>query len=217
MSGAGWQALVARTTSCSVSDVLMKQGRRQFMLQRLRQVGNKRVSGPALTISRRPAGSGAPDSALPNLKMLQAIAEAPAGTVLVFNSPGTDAALWGGLLAATAVQRQLGGVVSDGPVRDPDEIAELGCPCFCTGAVPAGQAGILELASIGQPVECAGVTVRTGDYVLGDASGVVVIPAGMEEAVLREAISVEDRDRAAMAMLREGKGLLEVMQALGRA
>jgi hypothetical protein len=39
----------------------------------------------------------------------------------------------------------------------------------------------------------------------------------MEDAVLREAVSVEDRDRAAMAMLREGKGLLEVMKALGRA
>lgn len=217
MSGEGWQSLVARTSSCSVSDVLMKQGRRQFMAQRLRQVGSKRVAGPALTISRRPAGSGAPGSALPNLKMLQAIAEAPAGTVLVFDAPGTEAALWGGLLAATAVQRQLGGVVSDGPVRDPDEIAELGCACFCTGSVPAGQAGILELASIGGSLECAGVTVRTGDYVLGDASGVVVIPAGMEEAVLRDAVSVEDRDRAAMAMLREGKGLLEVMQALGRA
>jgi regulator of RNase E activity RraA len=217
MSGEGWQALVAKTTSCSVSDVLMKQGRRQFMSQRLRQVGSGRVFGPALTISRRPAGSAGSSPALPNMKMLQAIAEAPAGTVLVFDAPGAEAALWGGLLAATAVQRRLGGVVADGPVRDPDEIAELGCACFCTGAVPAGQAGILELAAVGEPLACAGVTVRTGDYVLGDASGVVVIPAGMEEAVLREAVTVEDRDRAAMAMLREGKGLLEVMQALGRA
>ena len=216
MSG-GLATLVAKTTSCSVSDVLMKQGRRQFMLQRLRQVGTRRVAGPALTIRRRTAGSGAPGSALPNMRMLEAIAQAPEGTVLVFDWPGTEAALWGGLLAAAAVQGKLGGVVSDGPVRDPDEIAELGCPCFCTGAVPAGQAGILELASIGEPLECGGVTVRTGDFVLGDASGVVVIPKGMEDAVLREAAAVEDRDQAAMAMLKQGTGLLDVMKALGRA
>lgn len=210
-------ALAAKTTSCSVSDVLMKQGRRQFMLQRLRQVGNKRVAGPALTVSRRPAGRGAPGTALPNLRLLEAIQGAAPGAVLVFDWPGAEAALWGGLLAAAAMQGGLGGVISDGPVRDPDEIESLGCACFCTGAVPAGQAGILELASVGEPLECGGVTVRTGDFVLGDASGVVVIPSGMEEAVLRDAAAVEDRDQAAMAMLQSGKPLLDVMKALGRA
>jgi 4-hydroxy-4-methyl-2-oxoglutarate aldolase len=209
--------MAAKTTSCSISDVLMKQGKRQFMAQRLRQVGTRRVAGPALTISRRRVGSGQPGSALPNMRLLEAIASAPEGTVLVFDWPGAEAALWGGLLAAAAVQGKLGGVISDGPVRDPDEIAEMGCPCFCTGAVPAGQAGILELASIGEPLECGGVPVNTGDFILGDASGVVVIPAGLEESVLREAASVEDRDQAAMAMLKQGKGLLEVMKALGRA
>jgi 4-hydroxy-4-methyl-2-oxoglutarate aldolase len=217
MSTDAWESLVEKTTSCSVSDVLMKQGKRQFMLQRLRQVGTKRVTGKALTISRRPLGSGAAGSALANSMMLQTIAEAPEGTVLVFDSPGVEAALWGGLLAATAVQLRLGGVVSDGPVRDPDEIAELGCPCFCTGAVPAGQAGLLELAFIGEPLQCGGVMVHTGDYVLGDASGVVVIPAGSEESTLRDAAEVEERDQQAMRMLRQGKSLLEVMQALGRA
>lgn len=216
MSAPDWRALVSQATSSSISDVLVKRGRRQFMLQRLRQVGTARLEGVALTIRRRKAGSaGSP--ALPNAKLLEAIESAPAGTVLVCDWPGDEAALWGGLLAAAGVARQLGGVVADGPVRDPDEIAELGFPCFSTGAVPAGQAGILELASIGEPLDCGGVRVNSGDYVVGDASGVVVIPAGMESEVIAEAVTVEERDQSAMAMLKQGRTLTEVMKALGRA
>lgn len=211
-----WSELSERTTACSVSDALMKRALRQFMLQRLRQLGTARVAGTALTISRRRKGTGT-TPALPNALMLQAVEEAAPGTVLVFDWPGEEASLWGGLLAAAAVQRGLGGVVADGPVRDPDEIAQLRCPCFSTGAVPAGQAGILELASIGEPLDCAGVRVHTGDFVLGDASGVVVIPAGLENDILTEAAEIEARDQQAMAMLQEGRTLTDVMKALGRA
>ena len=101
-------------------------------------------------------------------------------------------------MAAAAVARGLAGVVADGPVRDPDEINELGCACYCTGSVSAGQAGILQLTGIGGPVDCGGVIVNDGDFVLADASGVVVIPQGIEEAVLQEAADIEDRDQEAM-------------------
>ncbi|WP_077001171.1 RraA family protein [Variovorax sp. KK3] len=209
--------LLARVTTSSVSDALMKRGQRQFMSQRIRGIGTLRVAGPAVTARREPIAA-ASGPVLPNARLIALIEEAADGSVLVFNGdPAHQAALWGGLMAAAAVARGLGGVVADGPVRDPDEIAELGCACFCTGAVPAGQAGILGLTGIGVPVQCGGITVHEGDFVLGDASGVVVIPQGMEASVLDEAAEIEARDQSAMKLLKQGLGLGEVMRQLGRA
>lgn len=210
--------LLDRTTTSAVCDVLMKRGLPNFMRQRIRPLGDKRVAGYALTIERKPIALADPAKPRPAADFMRAIEEAPAGTVLVFNGhPDHEAALWGGLLAAAILRNNLGGVVADGPVRDPGEIVELGCPCFCTGSVSAGQAGILTLGEIGAPLECGGVVVRTGDFVYGDVSGVVVIPAGMEVEVLRAGVDAEARDQAAMKMIRGGKNLTETMKALGRA
>ena len=187
------------------------------MSQRIRPLGNSRLAGPALTIERVPVGTRG-RTTLPNSAFVDAVESAAAGTVIVFNGdPGHEASLWGGLLAAAAVQLKLAGVVADGPVRDPGEIVELGCACFCTGSVSAGQAGILSLASIGEAVECGGVRVATGDFVFGDVSGVVVIPRGFEREILEEAVAIEDRDQAAMRLINGGRGLAETMKSLGRA
>jgi 4-hydroxy-4-methyl-2-oxoglutarate aldolase len=149
---------------------------------------------------------------------METIESAPAGTVLVMATDSElEAALWGGLLAAAATARGLGGVVCDGPVRDPDEIAEVGCPTFATGVVPAGAAGILTLGAIGEPVLCGGIPVHRGDLVFGDCNGVVVIPQGLEREILEAAVEVERGDQEAMKRIRGGAGLLETMRALNRA
>src|SRR5690606_17250221 len=208
--------LLAKVTTCSVSDALMRRGLRQYMAQRIRPIGTSKVAGRALT-ARRELIESTSAAVMPNIELITLIENAGTGDVLVFNqAEGDPAALWGGLMAAAAVQRGVA-VVADGPVRDPDEIESLGCACFCTGAVPAGQAGILALTGIGVPVQCGGITVNSGDLVLGDASGIVVIPQGQELAVLEEAVEIEQRDQSAMTLLKEGVPLREVMQRLGRA
>lgn len=211
-------ALLARTTTSAVCDVLVQRGlRNQFMRQRVRQLGAQVVAGPALTVERLPAASVPASERMPNSALLAAINDAPAGTVFVFNDPQDEAALWGGLMAAAAAQRKLGGVVADGPVRDPGEIVEVGCPCFCTGSVPAGQAGILALRSIRSAIDCGGVRVAPGDFVFGDVSGVVVIPQNLVDDVLPAAVAIEEGDQAALRMIRKGRSFMETMKALGRA
>ncbi|MBV7484627.1 RraA family protein [Bordetella sp. BOR01] len=213
-----WIAMLEQVTTSSVSDALMKRGLRQFMHQRIKPLGVPRIAGRALTVERLPIGSGK-SPVLPNSLLIDAIEQANEGTVLVFNAVRAEdeAALWGGLMATAAVQAGLGGIVADGPVRDPDEIKELGCACYCTGAVPAGQAGILELTGVKVPLRCGGVLVHSGDFILGDASGVVVIPSGLEDAVLQEAAEIEHRDQLAATRLKQGARLSQVMQSLGRA
>jgi 4-hydroxy-4-methyl-2-oxoglutarate aldolase len=215
---AALRELIELTTTCAVCDVLMKRDLRLFMRQRIRQLGTLKVAGPALTIER-PAIARAPRvNAKPNRLLMETIESAAAGTVLVMATDSElEAALWGGLLAAAAAARDLGGVVCDGPVRDPDEIVEVGCPAFATGAVPAGAAGILTLGAIGEPLLCGGIPVHSGDLVFGDGNGVVVIPQGIEREVLEAAVEVERGDQEAMQRIRAGAGLLETMRALNRA
>jgi regulator of RNase E activity RraA len=210
--------LVARSTTSAVCDVLMKRGLKLFMKQRIRPLDpNVKMAGPALTIERRPIATAPRSGGRSNAAMIEAVEGAPAGTVLVFNGdPDHEAALWGGLLAACGSRNGLGGVVADGPVRDPLEIVELKQPCFCTGSVPAGQAGILTLGEIGAPLMCGGIVVHPGDFVFGDSNGVVVIPQGQELDILREAAVVEQRDQEAARLILSGKSLTETMKALGR-
>ena len=67
-----------------------------------------------------------------------------------------------------------------------------------------------------EPVSCPPGRGEPGDFVYGDRTGVVVIPAGMEINVLREAVTVEARDQEEGQVL-AGAGLLETTQSPGRA
>ncbi len=212
------QALVARSTTSAVSDVLMNRGIRAFMRQRIRPLdANSKMFGRACTVDRRPVEQLKAGEGLPGKAMIDAVECAEEDTVFVFNGdPDYEAALWAGLLAPASHMRAVAGIVADGPVRDPDEIMALGQPCFCTGSVPQGQKGILRLAAIDQPIACGGVTVHAGDFVSGDCNGVVVMPKGLESEVLAEAAAVEEGDQDAARLLLSGEPLRAVMARLGR-
>lgn len=211
-------ALVSQCTTSAVSDVLMKRGIRGFMRQAVRPLDPASVMfGPACTIERVPVSQCGAREALPGSAMVEAIETAAPGTVFVFNGDAEhEAALWGGLMATAAHMRRASGIVADGPVRDPQEIRALAQPCFCTGSVPQGQKGILATVAINEPLHCAGVHVRPGDFVFGDCNGVVVIPRGIETEVLTEAAQVEKADQDAAKALLAGTRLQEVMASLGR-
>jgi 3-hexulose-6-phosphate synthase/6-phospho-3-hexuloisomerase len=210
--------LLDQTTTCAVSDVLVKRGYRLYMSSCIGALNEHRVAGPAVTFERRDIDLTPSNNPLPGRLLLETIESAEPDTVFVLTSVAeTEVALWGGLVAAAAVQRKAGGVVCDGPVRDPEEINEVGLACFATGVIPAGPAGIQNLALFNEPIRCGGILVRPGDFVFGDSNGVVVIPAGMELEILKEAVKVENGDQEARKLLRTGKGLMETMRALGRA
>ncbi len=210
--------LLAKTTTSAACDVLMRRGMRQFMRSRIRPLDpGIRLAGPAVTVRRRPVALVPRGDPKPRDPYVETIASAAPGSVMVVVSDAEqEAALWGGLLAAAGVHGRLGGVVADGPVRDPNEILGLKFPVFCTGTVPAGGAGILTHGAVNEPVSCGGVGVHPGDFVYGDCNGVVVIPAGLELEVLRDAVTVETRDQEAAKRILAGAGLLETMRALGR-
>ncbi|NNF78789.1 MAG: 4-hydroxy-4-methyl-2-oxoglutarate aldolase [Rhizobiales bacterium] len=134
-----------------------------------------KLAGPALTVNV-PAGD--------NLALHIAISRAAPGSVLVVDYKGhMEVAVTGDIMALAALQRGLAGMVIDGAVRDADEIARLGLPVFARGLSIRGPAK-MGPGSVGNPVTLGHVVVHTGDIVVGDRDGVVVLPAeGWSEAL----------------------------------
>jgi len=132
--------------------------------------------------------------------------------VLACNGPTQRIAPWGELLSTAAQARGAAGCITDGLVRDVRQIREMRFAVFHGGIGPLDTKGRARMMERGVPVECAGVKVRGGDFVFGDADGVVVIPQEHAAEVLaraREKVAGEGRTRDE---LRQGRLLREVFE-----
>ena len=125
------------------------------------------ATGPALTIETRPGDNAALLVALDWVR--------PGDVIVAANFGATAAAIYGGHYAAMAKARGAVAIVSDGPGRDLHEIAELDLPCFSRGLCPNGPFKFGP-GSIGWPIAIGGVRIETGDLVVTDADGIVIVP-----------------------------------------
>jgi len=133
-----------------------------------------RLIGTALTVHAQPRD---------NLILYKAAEIARAGDVLVVRTGGgRDCALIGDILAEVLQRAGFAGLVTDALIRDADGIQRLGWPVFCAGTHVAGP-GKVGGHGIGFPVVVAGVMVRAGDLIVGDADGVVAASPGDFEAI----------------------------------
>jgi RraA family protein len=154
-----------------------------------------KLAGPALTVDVRPGD---------NLMIHAAIALAKPGDVLVIDGKGDQtAALMGTIMMSACKQLGLAGVVIDGAVRDSLEIDEMDYPVFSFGTNPNGPTKNVP-GRIGHPVSLGGVTVRSGDLVVADADGVVVIERERVEGLLPLARKKVEDESARIAGIKKG-------------
>ena len=164
-------------------------------------VGRPYLCGPALTCACVPGD---------NLAMHAAIYQAAAGTVIVCDGGGTTrTALVGEFMATEAANRGLAGIVVSGPVRDIEDLERLGLPVLCTGTAPA-QSAKAGLLSVGQPVVVGKALVRTGDQIIADRDGAVVVPAGVWPAVRADAGALAAREDEVRRRLAAGERLADI-------
>ena len=106
-----------------------------------------------------------------------------------------------------------GKVVIDGAARDKDSISSIRLPVYSTHVRPnAGDPkghGALNIS-----VECGGQTVSPGDWIIGDTSGVVVVPQGRAVEIANRAIDVKERENRIREEIKRGKTLSEVLDLL---
>jgi 4-hydroxy-4-methyl-2-oxoglutarate aldolase len=153
--------------------------------------------GPAVTISYFPSCSAALDPERYNLGNLfyEAVGDEPAGKVLVLASNGyTNTSVGGGTKLLRLQENRCAGVLTDGRLRDFDELAGYDFASYCSGEATrwGGDSVTPFLANV--PVVVGGVGVVPGQYVFADASGAVVIPDPEIDEVIEGARKVEAED-----------------------
>jgi regulator of RNase E activity RraA len=161
-----------------------------------------KLVGRALTVSAPPR-----DNTIYRL----ALREARQGDVLVVHRNGDlRHASFGGLLGLAARNRGVAGVILDGPCTDLAELTELGLPVYALG-VSALTTRRLDLGgTVGDPVVCGGVHVSTGDYVLADDDGVLIIPAREVETMIERGEAAARREAETREYLLSGKTLDDI-------
>jgi 4-hydroxy-4-methyl-2-oxoglutarate aldolase len=158
------------------------------------------VAGPAFTVQ----GAGGDNLALHN-----AVLAAPAGSVLVADLGGAAHGHWGEVLAVAAQQRGIAGLVIDGGVRDRDEMRDRSFPVFSRNDTVRGTRKLFP-GVLGVDIRLGGVPVSTGDLVVGDADGLVILPAMRVPAVLDRADARVAQEATILDQLRGGATTLEL-------
>ena len=199
-SGAELFEAFSKASSPNVADAQHKKGAMKGILPRLTH-GTKMV-GRALTV-QTVNGDWA--------KSVEAIDRAQAGDVIVIDACGGEIAVWGELASWSCKTKGVVGVVIDGAARDIEAILDLGFPCFSrhiasNAGEPKGFGGI------GHEIVCGGVPVRTGDWMIGDESGVVVVPQENAVEVANRAVDVAEREERLREEIKRGGTLSGVLK-----
>ena len=166
------------------------------------------LCGPAVTVRVRPGD---------NLMIHQALMMVRPGDVLVIDGGGdVTQALVGGLIRTTCVAKRLGGLVLDAALRDVMEWAEEGMPIFARGHTHRGPSKDGP-GEVNIPIACAGMAVMPGDLIIGDADGVIAVPAAEAAAVLEKTRAHLKKEAAIREGNRAGSADPERFDAVLRA
>ncbi|TBW41282.1 4-carboxy-4-hydroxy-2-oxoadipate aldolase/oxaloacetate decarboxylase [Siculibacillus lacustris] len=189
-------ALARRLLAYGSAAVFDAQGRRGALASRIKPLAaGWTVAGPAFTCQCEPGD---------NLSLHAALKMARPGEVIVCDARGaTEQGMFGDVMSSCGKGRGLGGLVTDGGVRDSATIAEVGFPVFAGNICIKGTVKEV-LGPLNLPIVLGGVAVRPGDLVIGDDDGVVIVAPEAAEAVLARCADKAAREAALIAALADG-------------
>ncbi len=181
----------------NISDAMHKKG----AMQEIRPITTGfHMVGQALTV-RTMDGDWA--------KPIEAIDKANPGQVLVVDVNKGKTAIWGELATWSAKGKKLAGVVIDGAVRDCDDLLKIKFPIFCRYIVP--NAGDPKgFGEIGSEITCGNQTVNSGDWIIGDDSGVVIVPKDIAQEIANRALDVKEQENRIREEIKQGGSLNSV-------
>ena len=198
------QELTHRLERCSatnVHDVLKRMGHSACALPpEIRPLDpDKKIAGPVFTVSGHTDYTIRPQTSL--MRWAQMLSEAPPEHVLVCQPNNRDIALMGEFSAQALKTRGVLGYLVDGRCRDTGSVIAMGFPVFCIGTTIGNAVGQWTPDRFGEPITIGAITMRTGDWLLGDRDGTVVIPADRIEQVVadtEDVLTSENRMRDAI-------------------
>ena len=193
--------ILMKISTSNLSDAMHRQG----ALKDIISVNpGLKMCGQALTVRTYPGDWAKP---------VEAIDMAGEGQVIVIDAGGVGPAIWGELATHGAIQKKIAGVVIDGAIRDVKEIRALKFPAFAKIISPsAGEPK--GFGEIGVSINAGGVKIFSGDWVMGDDDGVVVIPRDKAVEFANRAMSVMETENRLRKEIDEGSTLSKVTELL---
>ena len=209
-----------KVSTATLATALYKRGLRNQMIQDVRPLhgptGGSMV-GEAFTLRYMPAREDLNrlevfrDRGHPQRK---AVEECPPGAVLVMDSrKDARAASAGGILVGRLKARGVAGVVTDGGFRDSAEIAALGIPAYHQRPSAPTNLTLHQAIEINVPIGCGDAPVFPGDVLVGDADGVIVLPAHLADELAEEATEMTAYEDFVTEEVRKGRSILGLYPA----
>ncbi|RYC30080.1 ribonuclease activity regulator RraA [Lichenibacterium minor] len=191
------RAKLKGVSTATLASALYKRGLRSQMVQDVRPLsapnGGSMV-GEAYTLRYMPAREDLNPMTVfrdPSHPQRRAVEECPPGCVLVMDSrKDPRAASAGGILVTRLMVRGVAGVVTDGGFRDSAEIAGLDMPSFHARASAPTNLTLHQAIDLQVPIGCGDAPVFPGDVVVGDADGVIIVPAEIADEIADEAVEM---------------------------
>ncbi len=192
-------ALVNQLRQSPTGWVVDANGRRGALDYRVRPLTSAmRFCGVALTVQSRPRDNLAPYAAIRYAK--------PGDVMLISTDSYEEASVAGDVLLGMAKNQGVCALVTDGLVRDIDGLNAVGIPVFARGLSPNSPHKDGP-GKIGLPIYVGGVMVNSGDVVIGDKDGVVVVAREALESVLGALADVKAKEDKMEALVAKGATL----------
>lgn len=188
-----------RVSSCNISDAMHRKGA-MVGIHPIKR--GYHLVGRAVTVKTMDGDWAKP---------IEAIAKSEKGWVVVVDAGGGKNAIWGELATWSCIKKGLAGAVIDGAVRDVQHIKEMDFPIFSRWISPsAGEPK--GFGEIGSEIECGGQLVRRGDWIIGDDSGVVVVPKENAQEIANRAMHINEWENRVREEIKRGSSLSEVLK-----
>lgn len=193
----------------SISDAMDKLRLHGGLLDIKPVVPDTYVCGQAFTIHYLPCGAvkGTVGDFIDDIE--------PGEVAVIDNHGRQDCTVWGDIMSIYATQKGIAGTVIDGVCRDINVIRELKYPIYTKGTYMVTGKDRVFVDKINEPVSISGVQVNPGDLIVGDNTGVLVVPRTKAEEVLKIALEIEETEQKIVEKIKSGVPLKEARRQTG--
>jgi regulator of RNase E activity RraA len=147
---------------------------------------------------------------------LQAVDACKSDDVLIAAAGGSmRSGIWGELLTTAAKNQGCIGAIVDGAVRDVGKIAEMSFPVFARGTCLYDSLNRQRVVDVDVPVEIDGVRFNSGDLVLADSDGIVVVPQSVELEAIQRAFAKVSGENLVRDAIRGGMSAQKAFENFG--
>jgi regulator of RNase E activity RraA len=201
-------------STATLATALYKRGLRNQMIQDVIPLRARKESmvGPAFTLRYIPAREDLNQLAVFRDRahpQRAAVEQCPPGAVMVMDSrKSARAASAGGILVTRLMVRGVAGVVTDGGFRDSADIAAMDIPTFHQRPSAPTNLTLNQAVDINVPIGCGDAPVWPGDIIVGDADGVIVIPAAIADEIADEAVEMTAYEDFVVEKVAAGQSIL---------